>query len=254
MGRLFTDTAGDFISMGSDLLFDSDDVWTVAAFVRFSVLGDGDQKAIISKYNGSGNRQFLLEASNPGGDLTVYFKNTLAITGQTLSTDTWYLIGVTNNGAKVCKLFTLLPDGSVLDNGVSGTSDDDIVQTADVRIGGRELGGNEMEGDIAHVIYLTKQWVLADFKNYLANPMVQAARSLPDTYFYLPFIGSSPEVDWSGNGRSGAVNGTPSVGPNPPVMSIPSIGIFETGGLAASIAASLPPISKSSRFRQLIHF
>jgi hypothetical protein len=118
---------------------------------------------------------------------------------------------LSNDGSAGLTVYVVeVSDGTVLENGLTGTGTDAAVQTANVILAGRDGGGNNLDGDMAHAFTINGELTLAEIQQYRLSP----AKTLADwnrkhgSTFYLPLIGLSPEPDWSGSGNNGTVNGT----------------------------------------------
>lgn len=224
MARNFNNTSSDRLVLGDIFAFDKDVAWSVAAFCRFEEL-TVDERAIVSKMNSvSGTlEQFeLLATKESPPTFRVYSGSFVTvITGATtVTTGTWYLVGVVSTGGGTTddlELFALTMDGTVIEDSVKGTPEATASSnTADVEIGCRADGGDTMDGDLAHVVCVSTQWGLQDFKDYLRAPARKVAREAANAVFYHPIIGDSPEPDFSANTNTGTVTGT-TVSNGPPI-------------------------------------
>ena len=199
--------------------------WSVLGFFRIEETAT-DDRCIISKWQSAGStRQFIFRTDKLAAPsrLEVYANGGIKINGGagTISLDTWYLGCVTQDAATdTITLYTYNIDGTVVDDGITGTHDTDKgTLTAPIRIGGTAANGDPMDGDIAHVCYVDGTVTQEEVLQYLYNPVKTANyfRSKYGLQFYLPVFGASSEPDLGGANNAVTVNGTVTSGDNPPV-------------------------------------
>lgn len=219
--------------------------WSLLAFARFENL-TADERAVVAKWGSAGTRQFELNTNKtPAHHMEVRNNGATAITGSgaALVVDTWYLFVVTFD-TSTATLYTLKTDGSVVDTDTGSWNDDPDV-TEEVRIGEKQGGGDDMDGDIAHVAYIDAVLTLQDIKEYLYSPARVVARFIgsDSVQFYLPLGLGSPEPDFSGKGNNGTVSGT-AISDNPPTGPLFGFDLGWQGAAAAAAAAttSFPPV------------
>ena len=243
MARNFNNSDTDRVDLGNIFAYDRDVAWTAVCFCRFEDL-TGDERGLITKWDAEGanlGRQFQLQTKKTAAHVFQILSGggTFIPGGATITTDTWYLAGVTCDGSQTLRLFSLGMDGTVLDNAVSGTAAADATTNAsEVELGGREDSGDNHDGDIAHAATFSTQWVLQDFKDYLRAPARTAARFAGSPVFYLPLIGVSPEPDFSPNTNTGTVTGT-TVSNGPPIG--PLFGYGTDRGLTVAAVGGANP-------------
>ena len=212
MSRFFSDTSGEGVDLGNVYSFDINAAWSTGMIHRLTDLASGDQRILISKYAGFGERQLLVEVST-ADQMTAYMANALKITGSTLSAATWYLTVLTNSGtggAGTLTLHTMELDGTVIDSAVTGDPQDETAQTNTVYLGRRSSAGNEYDGDQAHAFLIEGELTVNQINAFRVNPPKAFATWMGSiggtSSFYLPLFGlTDPEPDWSGNGHTGAV-------------------------------------------------
>lgn len=226
MSRNFTGVNADNINLGdlANAKFDKNVAWTVAAFIRIEVL-TGDERCVISKFVADARDQYIFtsDPTAPHG-MKIHHSGTTFEGSFAISADTWYLVAGESDGGGTTDdmgLIVIGMDSTVHENSrFTPNASDATNNVADIVIGGRDpgQGGDNMDGDIAHVIYVDAELTQGDLLQYLHRPALMAAAWAAEhgVQFYLPIIGGSPEPDWSGKLNNGTVNGT-TVSDMPPV-------------------------------------
>ena len=247
MGRLFDDNAADYVDLGdvTAARFLETEQWTLLAFFRIEN-HSGDERTIISKWDGSTGNQIRFRTDRQGPSPTnmeIYFDNAIKITGgNNVVVDTWYLLCVTcdavgdNNSGK---LYLVDMDGTFLDDGLGGSFAANEGLTAAIHIGARQANSDPMDGDIADVAYITNTTFTKDqISAYLRQPYRTAISFGTDLIFYHRLgQDSTTEPDWSGNGNDGTVVGSGSViGANPPVGPLMGFDVYNRYEVAAAVA------------------
>ncbi len=224
MSRNFNDTTSDTINMGNVYSLDVDLAWSLFNTVKFDSFSGSDQRMVVSKFGTANKRQFHCEADT-SSRITVATNNIIRHTGAALSTDTWYLVVVTNDGLNTTgslRLYTIeLVAGTVIDDLQFSTLASNASELdADIIYGGRGPSGNELDGDIGYGTLLEGAVTLADAQAYRVNANKTAARLHAGfggtSAYHMRVIGQSPEQDLLGNGNTGTIAGT-TVTDMPPV-------------------------------------
>ena len=191
-----------------------DDTWTVLAFFRVEET-EGDDRSIMSKgQDWDTNSQYwwyIKSATAPTG--LRFSMNDYAIkttSGDVIQPDTWYMAAVTNDGlnqADSVNQYVCSMAGTVLDTSSSAHAGDNATLTEATRIGtSGSLIKDVIDGDIAYVSYFTVEFTQQQVLEYLHQPARVAARNRANCEYFLPLNGSSPEVDWSGQGKASAAS------------------------------------------------
>ena len=243
MGRNFDGTDGE-VDLGdiTNARFLQGDTWTAMVFFRSEGVGHDDQ-CLISKIASAGTTQLLwrIDQNNPNAE--VYFANlSINITGSAdISTDTWYLAALTNDGtggANGARCLILNMDGTSLSDDTGDHEGNNADLTSPVTIGRTAANSDEMDGDMAWAIYVDAELTTEEITAYLYDPVGEGLRLKAEygLQFWLPLFGSgSTEIDWSGNGNDGTVTGTTTTGEDPPqqVVIFPYMGHAPQAGAPA---------------------
>jgi hypothetical protein len=237
MGRNWpTGDTDNFISLGdvTSARFLHADAWTFLCHVRIDATGD--ERTLVGKsLVDEADMQMRLRTSNADPAALDYRKTDNSPARYTsaavLNHDEWYCISFSNDGTEAAgdlEVFAYNLEDYTWDiDADSGTNAaDSATLTQDITLGKSGTGNfDPMDGDLAHVCYVekvvTKEEVLAYAKDPFRQVLAWRAAGVT-VEFYLPFIGESPEPDWSGSGNNGTINGTIGVGDNPPVATFPS--------------------------------
>jgi hypothetical protein len=224
MARGNDGTINRYIDLGdiAAARFDKDVDWTFLSFFRVNQIST-DDNAIVAKWGTGTNQQFMLRTDNtPSGNapMEVWMNATLLITGAlNIVINTWYMAAVANVGStNTLHLFLYQMDGTVLDDDLTATSQDDTDQTAPIRLGARIADQDNIDGELAHAAYIDKQMSKAEIELYLRNPEEAVVKHITDgVQFHLELGLGSPEPDFSGKGNNGTVTGAMTIEDNPPV-------------------------------------
>lgn len=216
--------------------------WSVLSFWRSENLTSFD-RAIIAKFSGAGNRQFLLRADRVAPrNIQVIVRNIIVIEGgEELVANTWYLVAVVNDGtgnAGGLALYLLDMSGAFLDDNLTGThGGDEADLTASIEVGVRS-GADFFKGDLDYPCYIQTNITRDEILSYLHQPYRTAMRHKGSgvPFFLKLGHGAVNSVDLSGSGNSGTVTGG-ALGDSPPTG--PLFG-FDLGWQGAFTAA-LPP-------------
>ena len=239
--------------------FDVTTDWACGAFFRIENFAT-DDRVIVAKWAGGSSQRAFMIRTNTSGQMEVYMRNAIRITGSALSTDTWYLVVITNDssagGVNNLILYTVDMDESFADDGVTGSNASNASNlTVDITIAARDLN-DPMDGDIAYAFYSNHLYTRDNVRSHLRNPHMMANAASGNLEFLIPIIGASPEPDWGGDGNNFTVNGSSTVSDMPPV-SPPFADIL----LAEAAAQAIPPTASwfqdikypMSNYEEVIH-
>jgi len=254
MGRNFVGNSGtDKISLGdiTTCRFLYTENWTMLCFFRTENTSQDDSALVCKAEGDSSTRQvlFRIDQGSAPQNLEAYAGNGSGwdgphIGGNNVELNTWYLGALANDGSGNYTIFLLEMDGTVLDNTQAATASANASDlTAEITFGRTGTGDNsdEMNGDIAFSAAFGREFTLQDVKDYLYNPAKVVARYSSDCHYFFPLGLASPEPDLSGNGETGTLTSTPSVGANPPVA--PWYGVDEPVFPAAAAAGLSIPVA-----------
>jgi hypothetical protein len=237
MSRNFQRDNTDYITITESSEFSSGSAWSFLWWMYLTDT-DADENMIISKHtDGSVHVWIFVDGGVSPQNFVIRVDGVNAIsTTSSYAEGTWYANLLANDGSGNLSLWTLEADGTQLltDTGTyTWTS-----SAQDLAIGLRGVAGSAdpADGLFAHYQYYTTEFVKADLELYLRNPAWLAGRESANLLWWLPLDGSSPEVDWSGNGNSGAVTGTIAIGDNPPVAPLFGFDIGWPPPVAAGVA------------------
>lgn len=230
---LYEDTnspgSGPGLCDATNYCFDKDDDWAVCALSRIENTTGNDRTFVAKWETASGDRQMLFRVDSgiAPEQIEVYMDNSNRIrTARAIELDTWYAVCLTNDGATqdlttwAYDLSDSPPSLAVTDTSTS--LDDGSPQTPPVTVGlNDEDGGglNPMDGDITHVLYLSREISQQDALNFATCPRRVRAQYSADAKWYLPMLvsGAAGGADWGGRGLNFTLGGTPTTGDNPPV-------------------------------------
>ncbi len=247
MGRNFPADPTAYIDLGdiTSARFPQGSTWSFLTFARFEELV-ADDRSVISKsgdIGGTDRNQINVRIDKDDDQSEIFRNGTTRIHDGSFTylVDTWYLIVVTNDGtggAGGGAIWSYTLDGTIREDATFTMNADETTLTDPIQIGVVDSGFDEMDGDIAHSCYVETQITKAESRSFMLNPYQQVlawrAEGLT-VEWYLPLIGESPEPDLSGSGNRGTINGSPSVGANPPTALFP-LAIPETFPAAATSA------------------
>jgi len=227
MSRNFNNDGTAYINLGdvTTARFPQLSAWSYLVFVRVESFAADDQ-CIGSK---TPDTQINLRIDDAALKMEFWRDGVRLYLGSpTYTTNVWYCVSVANDGtggAGGCAVRTYRIDLTEHESGTFQLAADAADVTGAVVIGKHGVAGADLiDGDIAHVCYVQKNISAQEAKSYTINPLQQVltwraeGQTVP---FYLPLLGYSPEPDFSGSGNNGTVNGTPTIGNNPPTALYP---------------------------------
>jgi hypothetical protein len=229
MSLNFTSNESVRISDISTARFERLETWSFLAFFRTSAIGS-EERTIVGKRGTGLDQQFHIYVVREAAPsrMRVFGGGSVRITGaESIATDTWYLVAVTNDGTggtDGITLYTLTMDGSFIDDAVTGTfSADSSDLTENIYFGIKGVDNtDDLLGDIDYPIYVDKEMSRSEILHYLYNP-VRVAAMLPSDgssveYFFKFGATGADAVDLSGKNISPTLNGTPTVANTPPAL------------------------------------
>lgn len=225
MGRNFPGATTDHIDLGdiTAARFVDTAVWSFLCFFRIENLDD--DRVIVAKGDTGPTTQFFVRVDKPTApeEIEVSSAGSIVITGgSNVQLNTWYLIAVVNDGtsnATGLTLYLVGMDGTFLDDGVTGNPNTAVADLTESILLGTRTSNDPIDGDLAYAAYIQAELTKEDIVEYLYHPAhVVARHQSSGVPFFLPLGVSSPEVDWGGSDNSGTVNGTTTIGDNPPVV------------------------------------
>lgn len=228
MSRNFTGVTGDYLNLGdvTGARFIQAAAWSYLIFFRVEDLSTF--RMISSKRddaNTSTTRQLRFNVDNGTAPQDVQVRDVAFAlnSGNVVELDTWYLTAITCRGdssANDVNLYVVSMDGTTVLDVTTDTHVSDAADlTGSILIGKNfvDSGNNAFDGDLAFAAYIDAELSQNDILGYLRNPFKTVARfQSSGVQFFLPIIGASPEVDWSGNKNTGTVSGT-TISDMPPV-------------------------------------
>ena len=244
MARTFTASSGQYLSNANALVTAT--ALTMACWFKANDVTN--QRSLISINDGTNdNRWWMLELrGHLAGDFVgartrAAGGDAAGVTSSGYTTGTWYhaVAVFTSATSRTC----------YLNGGNSGSDTTNLDPSAAVTtttiakrstVGG---GSDHMDGQIAEAAI----WNLA----LGANEIQALANGYPPTKIqsqalkgYWPLGFSSPEVDWSGNGKTMALTGSPTISDHAPVM--PQFG-YDTGWQGAFTTAAAATTTQLQR-------
>ena len=224
MSRNHTGVTTEAVNLGdiTGARFESGKTWTVLGLVRWETT-TGDERVFIAKgyFNPSSKRQFRIRTANMAApaDLQVHVGTGLAVTlSAIVALNTWYLIACSNDGASGVTAYHITMSGTVTSG--TGTHAGNATDLTEVINYGRRSSdsGDPMDGDIAHGCYVDAELTQNEILAFLDNPWLMATiwQRQYGVQFYHPLGLASQEPDWSGNGNSGTLVGSPTINDMPP--------------------------------------
>jgi len=237
MGLNFTDGTHERVNLGdiTAARFLDLSAWTFFCFARF--VSFTDERTVIAKDNSSGTKQFHLK-SETNGSLEVQFNATgFGTSASDISTDTWYLCAVTNDGtgsATAITIYLIDMTGAVVASATGDHGADASTLTADLKYGSRRTTSDEMDGDLANGCYIESELTQAQLQEAALFPYRVALRH--GALFFNPLDELTTSVDWTGNGHTGSHENSPALADNPPVGSM--VG-FDLGAQGTVLGAAV---------------
>ena len=218
-GLEFTDTDGQEINLGNPAFkFDTTKAWTAGIWFKYDTITNDE--SLITKWGASGpTRQFTLQVddSPTANQLALYANATLRIRlTQALTPGQWYVVFVTSPNHPTSGTWTLYcfnVDGSVFEVGTSGNTGNASTLTEPIRLGNRSAASDNFDGELAHAFCLKDKVNLASAQQIVLDPpkAIGAWVKKHGAYWHLPLVGftQGTELDLSGSGNHGTVNGSP---------------------------------------------
>lgn len=266
MGRIFDgSTSGAAVNLGdiTTARFPDDSPWTVLGFFRISSTNTADENTMISKWNNAASdRSFTCRIDNgaePQNLQVLYSDQTILAPTDAVFGNTWYLMSVSGDGAGAGsmaltgKVFDM-DEVQISSSGPSGSLTETSGRIAPIRIGERQ-NNDEMEGDLAYVAYINSELTQSQILEYLRDPtrvVAQFQGTGVGVEFFMPLGLGDPEPDWSGNGVTGSVHASTSVGANPPVTQ-PYAGVNFAYSAAAAAPDTPAPGFLAADYRRRVH-
>lgn len=223
MARNFPGTTGIDVDLGdvTNARFTAGSDWTFLAIFRIEDLAS--DRTIVSKWTtASTTRQVRIYVDKLGPVELRFNDTTILTTTGTVSTNTWYAIGVSHNSSGgTITVYVYDMAGTAIVNGETATHSTDASDlTEPIRIGRHGASSQDpFDGDICLPSYVDGIMTAAEIQNY-SRAGIKAVMYLRNKYglqFSLPFRGSSPERDISGNSNDGTINGASTIGDGPPI-------------------------------------
>ncbi len=247
MARNFPASTASYINLGdiAGVDFARLTAWSWLSFFRVENT-DGDDRCIFSKFGSSTDRVFKLQTDVEAApaSLEFFFNTTVeSRTGNIIGLDTWYLVAITNNGgggAGDMIYYVFEMDLTEVLNSSRTHPGDPGGTSTPMTIGvdnGEGSASDPFDGDIAHVAYMDRALTIQEVKSYARDPgrsVMQWRAAGDQVFFYHDLPGESPEPDRSGSGNDGTLNGSTTIGDNPPVPVFPASGGLSSFPVAAA--------------------
>lgn len=152
----FDGTSTGRIRFGSGLYqFLTADKWSTWIVFRVADTA-ADDRGLWSKFASGSDLQFYvrIDRGTAPQNIEVFAASTSPgriFGGNVIQLNTWYLVGLTNDGSSSTTsltLYTILLDGAILDDGLTGQHPSNATNAGDVTIGATDADSDEMFGDV----------------------------------------------------------------------------------------------------------
>lgn len=218
MGRNFNGSSDRINIVGGAFTPDNTGAYSIWTYVRCEDVSGSTGGAFIGSDAGGSNRNWGLRKVNGDGLQFLHFNSggspEFFDEANAFTQDDWIFIAVTKAGSGTAAIALFFgPPGELTETapGNAGTSSNDA---AGIQIGFSGFSGGQdfFLGDMAYQgIVNGTAFTLEEF-----NTISMLGQHNP-SYLSLPLDGiSSPEPDWSGNGRSGTITSGTTAADNPP--------------------------------------
>ena len=215
------DGTNDNVDFGTTI--NNVDTFTYVIFANSDA--HANQDVLLNKGTSLAGFRFLKQTTTTASGLRCFVAaattNGVSITAANFSNTTdWFAFFCTydNAGDRKLRIYKSTNGGNIIEatyntqTAADGTITDD--STGNWRVGESQDGLGDWDGQAAYVMIYNRVLSNVEMNEVARQPTtIPAGRQL-----LAPFLGDSPEIDWSGNGISGTVSNSAASSNGPPVF------------------------------------